>query len=85
MVTAESPLQMCHTRDVDSVWCMAAFPSVDLTDLDLAPTVRTVRRLGERSVGLAKDATYTAVGLGLLTFQRAQVRRREFERSLKTG
>ncbi len=37
-----------------------------------------------KSVELARDATFTAVGLGLLTFQRAQVRRRELERSLRS-
>jgi hypothetical protein len=30
---------------------------------------------------VAKDVTYTAVGLGLLTYQRIQVRRREIERA----
>lgn len=31
----------------------------------------------------ARDAAYTAVGLGVLGFQRAQVRRRELERQLQ--
>lgn len=63
---------------------MPAFPSVDLTNFDLAPAVRVARDVSARSVDLAKDATYTAVGLGLLTFQRAQVKRREIEKSLRT-
>lgn len=64
---------------------MAAFPSVDLTDFDLAPAVRSIGAAGSAAVGaasgLVKEATYTAVGLGLLTYQRAQVRRRELERA----
>jgi hypothetical protein len=32
-----------------------------------------------------RDAGYTAVGFGLLAFQRAQVRRREIERSLRAA
>ncbi len=36
-----------------------------------------------RAVDLAKEATYVSVGVGLLTFQRAQVRRRELERALR--
>ncbi len=52
-----------------------------LLPFDLATAV--ARRITEKSVELAKDATYTTIGLGLLTFQRAQVRRRELERSLR--
>lgn len=29
-----------------------------------------------------QDATYVAIGLGILTFQRAQVRRRELQKDL---
>jgi hypothetical protein len=58
-----------------------SFPAVDLTDFDLAPAARAASRLGtslgRRAVGLAKDVTYVSVGLGILTYQRAQVRRRE--------
>ena len=64
---------------------MAAFPSVDLTNFDLAPAARTLRSIGggaaEAATSVAKDVTYTAVGLGLLTYQRIQVRRREIERA----
>jgi hypothetical protein len=49
---------------------------VDLTDLDLAA-------IAGRAAELAKDATYVTVGLGVLGFQRAQVRRREIERRLR--
>jgi hypothetical protein len=61
--------------------------SIDLTHFDVARAVHdTVDRggaLAGRAAELAKDATYVTVGLGLLSFQRAQVRRREFERSLR--
>ena len=61
--------------------------SIDLTDFDVVRAVHgTVERgsaLAGRAAELAKDATYVTVGLGLLSFQRAKVRRREFERSLR--
>lgn len=66
---------------------MAAFPSVDLTNLDLAPTARQVRDardvVASAAVEAGKDAAYTALGLGILTYQRLQVRRREIEKSLR--
>jgi hypothetical protein len=66
---------------------MATFPSVDLTNFDLAPAARTVRdassAVTSTAVGVVAEATYTAVGLGLLTYQRIQVRRREIERELR--
>ena len=61
--------------------------SIDLTDFDVVRAVHSTVELGGslagRAAGLAKDATYVTVGLGLLSFQRAQVRRRELERSLR--
>jgi hypothetical protein len=67
---------------------MATYPSVDLTNFDLAPTVRTLRSIGDTlsatATDAAKDATYTAVGLGVLAYQRLQVRRRAFERSMRS-
>jgi hypothetical protein len=61
--------------------------SIDLTDFDVVRAVRGTVNLGGALAGraseLAKDATYVTVGLGLLGYQRAQVRRREFERSLR--
>jgi len=66
---------------------MAAFPSVDLTNFDLAPAARTLRDAGTAvrsgAVNAAAEATYTAVGLSVLTYQRIQVRRREIERELR--
>jgi len=66
---------------------MAQWHSVDLTNFDIAPLARASRRASEtvakRTVALAKDATYVSIGIGLLTFQRAQVQRREIERSLR--
>lgn len=59
--------------------------SIDLTDVDVVRVIRGTVDVGgslaARATGLAKDATYVTVGLGLLSYQRAQVRRREFERS----
>jgi hypothetical protein len=66
---------------------MAQWHSVDLTNFDVAPVARTARRASEaaarRALDLAKDATYVSVGVGLLSFQRAQVQRREIERALR--
>ncbi|MGB0112499.1 MAG: hypothetical protein WBP59_04720 [Ilumatobacteraceae bacterium] len=59
--------------------------SVDLTDLDVARLLRqaqnTTGTVATKATDLAKDAAYVTVGLGILGLQRAQVRRREFERS----
>jgi hypothetical protein len=61
--------------------------SIDLTDFDVVRAVRGTVDVGGAVIGraaeLAKDATYVTVGLSLLGFQRAQVRRRELERSLR--
>ena len=66
---------------------MAAFPSVDLTNFDLAPAAKTVRDVGDAVVStagdVARDTAYTVVGLGVLAYQRIQVRRREIERDLR--
>jgi len=60
---------------------------IDLTDFDVVRALRGTVNLGGslagRATDLAKDATYVTVGLGLIGYQRAQVRRREFERSLR--
>jgi hypothetical protein len=64
---------------------------LDLTDLDLSGvargTLETTGALTARAAGIAtgiaREAAYVTVGLGLLTFQRVQVRRREIERSLR--
>jgi hypothetical protein len=63
-----------------------AFPpafQVDLTEFDLAPALRLLHGVGTHVTSVAKDATYTAVGLGVLGFQKAQVRRREIQRALQ--
>lgn len=66
---------------------MASFSSVDLTNFDLAPAAQTLRDAGgtaaSTAANLAAEATYTAVGLGVLAYQRIQVRRREIERELR--
>jgi len=62
---------------------------IDLSQIDLADLVRSTVHsteqvtavVSQRAVELAKDAAYVTVGLGLLTYQRMQVRRREFERA----
>lgn len=79
------------TRCGDIVCQMPAQPAIDLTDVDLVPAIRQVsrvtrsasHRVGDLASKVAKDTTYTAVGLGVLTWQRLQVRRREIERSLR--
>lgn len=66
---------------------MAVFPSVDLTNFDLVAATRSARRAHESvrstAVEVAREATYAAVGLGVLTYQRVQVRRREIEREAR--
>ena len=63
--------------------------NIDLTDFDVVRAIRGSVGLGgslatqaaDLALDLARDATYVTVGIGLLGYQRAQVRRREFERS----
>ena len=59
--------------------------NIDLTDFDVVRAIRGSVEIGgslaARAADLARDATYVTVGMGLLGYQRAQVRRREFERS----
>ncbi len=67
--------------------------SVDLTNFDVSQidVADVLRRstehlagvVSDRAIDLARDAAYVTVGLGLLNFQRLQVRRRELERSLR--
>lgn len=67
---------------------MAQWHTVDLTNFDVAPAARLARSasasLANRAVELAKDATYVSVGLGVLTYQRVQVQRRDIERALRS-
>ena len=64
---------------------MSAFSPGGTPDLELGPLVKTVFDAGESlavgAAGVARDTAYTAVGLGLLAYQRIQVRRREIERA----
>lgn len=66
---------------------MPAFPSVDLTNFDLAPAARQALTAGDAvtsaAVEVTKEAVFTAIGLGILTYQRIQVRRREIEKTLR--
>jgi hypothetical protein len=66
---------------------MAVFPSVDLTNFDVAAATKTMRDAGDNAAStaatVARETAYTVVGLGLLTYQRLQVRRREIERELR--
>lgn len=67
---------------------MPVFPSVDLTKWDLAKldlTKLDLTKLGLTNLEipkLARDAAYVAIGLGVLTFQEAQVRRRDLTKAL---
>jgi hypothetical protein len=56
---------------------------IDLTNVDLRAAADLAAPAVERAVSLAKDATYVTVGLGLLSVQRVQVRRRAFERAVR--
>lgn len=66
---------------------MAQWHSVDLTSFDVSPATRSAQNVSEtvakKAVSLARDVTYVTIGFGLLAYQRAQVRRRELERSLR--
>lgn len=67
---------------------MAQRHQIDVPDVDLVAAAEAVHQLSDavarRAIEIAKEATYISVGLGLLAFQRAQVRRREFERSIRS-
>jgi hypothetical protein len=41
-----------------------------------------VTAVGDRTLRFVRDSLYVAVGFGVLTVQKAQVRRRELERAL---
>jgi hypothetical protein len=59
-------------------------PSLDLTKIDAQALINRLPRVPtERVVELAKDAAYTTVGLGVLTFQKTQVRRQEIMTELQ--
>jgi hypothetical protein len=52
-------------------------PKIDLANVDL-PQVDT-----ERVAGIARDAAYVGIGLGVLAVQQAQVRRREIRAAVE--
>ena len=54
---------------------------VDLSKVDL-PKVDLPEIDTDRLFGLARDAAYISIGLGVLTVQQTQVRRRELQRTL---
>lgn len=61
--------------------------SLDLTKIDLAHVKSAVKLdeiLESAPVRTARDAGYTAVGFGVLAFQKVQVRRREITEALKS-
>ncbi len=63
-----------------------SLPNIDLTKVDLSK-VATKFRLNEINtepvIQFAKDAAYVTIGVGVLTFQKSQVRRREITTAVK--
>lgn len=63
-------------------------PSIDLTKFDLSkmatnvrlPTINT-----EPVIQFAKDAAYITIGVGVLAFQKTQVRRREIAEAIQAS
>lgn len=63
-----------------------SIPNIDLTKFDVSkvaakfhlPTINT-----EPVIQFAKDAAYVTIGVGVLTFQKTQVRRREITTAVK--
>lgn len=63
-----------------------SLPNIDLTKVDLAKVATKFRQASTRTepvIRFAKDAAYVTVGVGVLTFQKTQVRRREFTTAVK--
>ncbi|MFM7124388.1 MAG: hypothetical protein ACKOXW_03810 [Actinomycetes bacterium] len=57
---------------------LPTFPSLDLTKLDAQKVLSQLPRIPtDRAKEMAKEAAYTTVGLGVLAFQKTQVRRQE--------
>lgn len=59
-------------------------PQVKLPDVDTGQVADRVEQAVEQVAGYARDAAYVGIGLGVLTVQQAQVRRREFQRAVST-
>lgn len=76
---------------VDVSFPGSSFPSIDLTEFDLTeldlsslgdnPASRVIGAVASDVVDRAKDAAYVSVGLGILTYQRLQVRRQRARRN----
>lgn len=68
---------------------MPTFPSIDLSRFDVAALASQLPRPElpaidtDRLSGLARDAAYVGIGLGVLTIQQTQVRRRELQSELE--
>ncbi|MEO8363822.1 MAG: hypothetical protein ABI570_05510, partial [Ilumatobacteraceae bacterium] len=63
-----------------------SLPSMDLTKVDLSKVANKFHLPEfntEPVVQFAKDAAYVTIGVGVLTFQKAQVRRREITTAVK--
>ncbi len=61
-------------------------PHIDLTKVDLTKVAAKFRSASSKTepvIRFAKDAAYVTVGVGVLTFQKTQVRRREITTAVK--
>ena len=71
---------------------LPSFPGLDFSKLDLSklpsfdmpklPTIDMPQLDTEALANAAKDAAYVTIGLGVMAFQKAQVRRREIAKSV---
>lgn len=57
-------------------------PTIDFSGIDL-PSIDLPQVDTDRVVGLARDAAYVGIGLGVLAVQQAQVRRREIRATVE--
>lgn len=63
-------------------------PSIDLTKFDLSKIVTNLNLPtidAKPAIQFAKDAAYTTVGIGVLAFQKTQVRRREITTAVQAS
>lgn len=63
-------------------------PSIDLTKFDLSKVAASVHLPAintEPAIQFAKDAAYITIGIGMLAFQKTQVRRREIITAVQTS
>ena len=54
-----------------------------LPGVDVSTALSAANVIGRGAVGFAKDATYTAIGLGVMGLWTARERRRQIERALR--